>query len=499
MSNIRIGWCEKDISTDKAVNIPGQFHMRISTGVMDSLTTTALVLIDVDETAIFLSADCVVIRACLYDEVIAKVKAKNPAIPAERILMNATHTHEGASHYRDTTTFAAATQKDIEDSGIASSDEYRDFMGTQCADAVCEAWEKAQDGAVCWGYGYAVVGHSRRTTYLEDVSNGEKSGFAINGHAVMYGKTDDPRFAGYESGSDHFVNLLYTFDTKGNLTGAIVNVPCPSQNSEHEYQLSGDYWHNIRTEIRRRYGDHIFILGQCAAAGDLSPRILHYLKAQQRRMKLKYGVENYNGSNKALAERQDIAERVADAFGEVLSWARKDMRTEAVIKYQSRELQLSRRKITDDEYEYAKEALAERGEVVPKTDGTPRENLNVNSKAVSERNRFKGIIRRYESYESNPKMPMLAHVIRVGDIAFASNRFELYMDFMHRIQARSPFEQTFIVQLAGVPGEEGGSYLATTKGAMNKGYSASMYCNQVSPEGGQELVEGTLEMLNTLL
>jgi len=85
--------------------------------------------------------------------------------------------------------------------------------------------------------------------------------------------------------------------------------------------------------------------------------------------------------------------------------------------------------------------------------------------------------------------------VRVGDMAFATNRFELYMDYMHRIQARSPFEQIFIVQLTGVPGPDGGTYLATERGAWGKGYSASRYCNLVSPKGGQELVDETVAIL----
>ena len=89
------------------------------------------------------------------------------------------------------------------------------------------------------------------------------------------------------------------------------------------------------------------------------------------------------------------------------------------------------------------------------------------------------------------------HVVKIGNIAFATNRFELYMDYMHRIQARSPFEQTFIVQL--VTGPHGsGSYLATERAEANKGYSASPYCNQVSPKGGQQLVEETLKILEEL-
>ena len=114
------------------------------------------------------------------------------------------------------------------------------------------------------------------------------------------------------------------------------------------------------------------------------------------------------------------------------------------------------------------------------------------------RNRFARVLDRYETQEAQPKLPMELHVLRIGDVAFASNRFELYMDYQHRMQARSPFEQTFIIQLAAQPGNDGGTYLCTERGAWGRGYSASMFCNLVSPQGGQELVEETVRRLEEL-
>ena len=92
------------------------------------------------------------------------------------------------------------------------------------------------------------------------------------------------------------------------------------------------------------------------------------------------------------------------------------------------------------------------------------------------------------------------NTIRVGDIAFTTNPFELYIDYQHRIQARSPFTQTFIVQLCGIPdGNYCSEYLATERAVENVGYSAAIYDNYVSPKGGDILVEQTLEQLNLLL
>ena len=91
------------------------------------------------------------------------------------------------------------------------------------------------------------------------------------------------------------------------------------------------------------------------------------------------------------------------------------------------------------------------------------------------------------------------HTIRIGDIAFASNPFELYIDYQHRVQARSPFLQTFIIQLCAIPdGNYSAGYLATERAVKNVGYSAAIYDNQVAPEGGNALVEETLKDLRKL-
>ena len=72
---------------------------------------------------------------------------------------------------------------------------------------------------------------------------------------------------------------------------------------------------------------------------------------------------------------------------------------------------------------------------------------------------------------------------------------------MHRIQGRSPFIQTFIVQLVtdSKSADRGvGSYLATARGEKNKGYGATPYSCMVSPAGGQQLVDHTVQMLKEI-
>jgi hypothetical protein len=270
------------------------------------------------------------------------------------------------------------------------------------------------------------------------------------------------------------------------LTGVLVNVPCPSQVDEGIWKLSADYWHETRVELRKRFGEKLHVLPQCAAGGDQSPHYLFYKEALKRRLALK-----------GVSERQDIAERIAAGVAEVFSWAKSDIRRAAPLAHVTRTVELTRRPITAEECEAERRNRAGLEKQQPSTDPDPIKRMIADSRLDAQRKRCQRVINRYETGEV--KLPMELHVVRVGDIAFASNRFELYMDYMHRIQARSPAVQTFVIQLAGSAiGERGGSYLPTARGEWGKGYSATVYCNLVNSTGGQELVEETLRSLNEL-
>ena len=84
--------------------------------------------------------------------------------------------------------------------------------------------------------------------------------------------------------------------------------------------------------------------------------------------------------------------------------------------------------------------------------------------------------------------------VRLGDLAMASNPFELYLDYGFRIKARSVAEQTFLIQLAG----DRGSYLPTAKAIAGGHYGAKIANNKVGAEGGDLLVEATVERIAQL-
>jgi hypothetical protein len=346
------------------------------------------------------------------------------------------------------------------------------------AEAVKEAWENRRPGGISFGLGTAVVGHNRRATYFDDVAarlNEQAPGRFASGYTKMYGNTNDPNFSHIEGHEDHYVDLLYTWDHEENLTGVVVNLACPSQETESDVYLSADFWHEIREEIRKRHGEKVQILAQCSSAGDQSPHRLWYKAAEERMLQLQ-----------GLTMRQEIARRVANAVDEVLPLTKQAIRKNLPLIHVVKEIQLPRRMISDEEAAIVRADLAKL-EAGDKTDKS----------YYASGQRCRNTLKRYEAQKQAPTLAMELHVVRLGDMAFATNRFEYYLDFGIRIKARSPAVQTFVVQLTADPSGIG-TYLPTERAVAGKGYGGGVYDNEIGPEGGQVIVEETIKAFNAL-
>ena len=474
-SQVLIGWASRDITPDRPVNLRGQFHQRISQGVLDPVTATALSVSAGEDSFVWVSCDLVGIPMDVLALCREKLAQRLPGFPVEKLVMNATHTHTAPD--------ASGAWYPPVPPGVMSAEEYREFLSDRVADAVVESWQARQPGSVSWGYGYAVVGHSRRIVYFDDLSQRpdfvELPGTKTEKFARMYGDMHDPQICGLEGYVEHGVNLLFTFNPEGRLTGAVCNLACPSQETEGMEQISADFWHDVRVELHRRHGDDLFLLPQCAPAGDLSPHVMYNKAAEERMLQLKN-----------RTSRQEIAVRLATAFDETLSWAKNDRREQVELKHAVRTINLPRRFVTEEEYRANQEGLAKLEQLVP--DGSYLEQESV---LYSRKFRCLRILERYAEQQQHPDFPMELHVIRLGDVVFATNSFELFLDFGLRMIARSPAVQTFLVQLAA--GAEP-SYLATQKAEAGESYSACIYCNEVGSAGGQQLVEETVETMDAL-
>ncbi len=157
-------------------------------------------------------------------------------------------------------------------------------------------------------------------------------------------------------------------------------------------------------------------------------------------------------------------------------------------------MSLSRRNLTEqdvqealaeaDKLEQQYEALRQELENDPRKKQEPRWYVPI-TKTFRRMNWNRGVAERYELQQREPKLATEVHVLRLGDAALATNRFEYYLDFGQQIKARSPAVQTFIVQLAGP-----GTYLPTPRAVAGKSYGAVPASTPVGPEGGRNWSNG---------
>ena len=475
---ILVGWASRDITPDKPTTLVGQFNTRISEFVKDPVTATALALETAGgDQAIIVSLDAVWIKDDIRDACRKKFSELIPDFDPLKLLISVTHTHTAPSQASSFFTYP-----ELDDPNILKPAEYTGLLKEKLVEMCVEAWKSRKPGAIAWGYGQAVVGFNRRTTYFD-------------GSARMYGPANVPEFSHIEGYEDQSADMLFTYNDKHELTGMIINLACPSQVTGGASFVSADFWHETREEIRQRHGRGLFILPQCSAAGDLSPQLpgghLLHRREQQRMFKLKGLLESESADANQfnLAQRKEIASRIGAAVDEVLPLASSDIHDAVPFEHTVSTLQLPRRKITDDEAKFCSEQMRQHQEALKTCDQDPKSTIySVNYVKAGY---FGLAVKRYNEQASNQALPMESHVIRLGDVAFASNRFELFLDFGIRIKARSKAVQTFVIQLAGE-----GSYLPTQRAIEAKSYGAGAPDNLVGPEGGQVLVEEQLKIIN---
>ena len=144
------------------------------------------------------------------------------------------------------------------------------------------------------------------------------------------------------------------------------------------------------------------------------------------------------------------------------------------------------RRVTEQENADARRALKEFADTHDnsKLDFNDTANMHVHA----------GIAERYDMQKEVSTVNAEVHVIRLGDIAIASDPFELFLDFANVIRARSAAKQTFLIQLAN----DGMGYLPTEKAEQGGHYSAYVSSGCVGHEGGYILAENTLELIDKL-
>ena len=468
---LRIGWAMEDITPDGPVSLSGQYYERISKYVQSPLNVTACAIESTDEMGnkeqlIMVSVDLVGISKKLQDTLRIIVKDQIPEFEIRKLFLNATHTHSAPNP--------------------AIDPEYKKMLLDRAGKAVITAWNNRKPAGISRDLGYAVVGYNRRVQYS-------------NGTTEMYGRTDREDFIGIEGPTNSGVDMLFCWDLNYNLTGIIMNVSCPAQVTEAKYYVSADYWSEVRKHLKKKFSQNVYVLPQCGAAGDISPR------------DLPRGYKSGEPNTWDIPGIVEIGRRLAQVIDAAYPDARNRIGTKAVFKHLVKNIDIPTRRVRKEEYENALKIVNEIRSREPDDPNSPNTAWNRFLIEIKENEKIKeygpwdsktsdygwlkpmeAVLKQYQNQDKDTLYTMELHAVRLGDVAFVSNPFELYTDYGLSISGRNMAKQTFIIQLCG----DIGGYLPTERALAGGGYSAM--ANHIGPGGGDKLVNESVNLINEM-
>ena len=251
-AELHIGGATTSITPDRPVPLSGQMHTRIAKQVESPVTATALALESrqgdkVLDQAILVSCDLVAIR----DGIIEPVRRAAQGTDS-RLRRAEAHPERHAHPHR---TRDAGRVYDIPPEGVIRPAEYREFLIERVTGRGRGSLEGPEAGLVGWGLGHAVVAQNRRAVYAD-------------GHAEMYGKTDKrelPPDRGLRRPRRRGPLLL------GPRPAAAwprrSTSPARRRRWRDGSAVNADFWHEVREQLRARHGNDLLVLAWTGAGG----------------------------------------------------------------------------------------------------------------------------------------------------------------------------------------------------------------------------------------
>ena len=460
-AQLHIGTAETTITPDRPVALEGYFGLRVSDGVSSPVMAQVLVLEllegdKIQERSIMVSADLVHLPWEMLNAVRDRVGKALPEIDTTKIFISTTHTHQAPVVMHDNF---------IIPDGVMTVENYIDFFAKQVSEAIIKACSNTRAGSMAWGLGDAEIGFNRRTAYL-------------SGRGQMFGEMRTPDYKGPEGAVYRAMPVLFFFDSRGDPIATAINPWCPAQVAPGNRQISADFWHPVREQLKKEFGEAFTVLCWCGAAGDQMPGPRLHADAENRMLQLR--------GSKGWTE--ECALRIVASALDVYTLVREERKGDVVLEHRSDQIRLPGWKLSEEEIAGIRAAH----------DGFVEELKNHPDRANALARPISWRAQTLEVQENLMKStdgcyPTEIHVLRIGDVAVCTNQFELFTEYGLRMVARSDAQMTCVVQLAGPA-----YYLPTAEAIAGGGYSAIPETCPVSPAGGQVLVDETVKRITKL-
>ncbi len=390
---LRAGTARVDITPVKfPVLVCGGFLSRSASKVNDPLFARCLVLDDGTKKLVLMVVDTVAIPDEI-DDAVRATAAKSTGIPAENMMISATHTHTGGAL--------------ISALGTKADPDYSKFVPGKLVECIEKAAANLQPAKVGWsGEDHPEGTHCRVFIRRPDCIGSDPTG-RQNVRAMMHPGYQNPQYIGPCGPTDPEVSILAVQTADGRPMALLANY------SMHYFgagPISADY-----------YGDFSRIIGKTLADGDESfiAMMSHGTSGDQQ-------WQDYANPRKSIA-REQYAQNVADAA----------LRAYKRIEFHdSVPLGVTMRRVTIDFQRVDKEIQAWADKIIAEMAGRdPRSRTEVYAREIM-------LLK--EMHKATRKL----QAIRIGDLGIAAMPVEAYAITGLKLKQKCPLPDMFNIELA---------------------------------------------------
>lgn len=442
----KAGAASSNITPPLGMEIVGNFAPRpIAKHVHDELHVRCLVLDDGTTKLVFAVADNLHLSGDVWDDAKKKLVA-DTGIPASHMMFSATHTHSSV---------AAVTNKD-------SSLDYRSFVISRVVDGVKRALNNLEPARIAWGTGKLPqwVGN-RRWLLKEGFTN--PNPFGGEDRAVMNPSSSlIPNLAGPAGPTNPEAYCLSVQSTDGRQIALMANYWLHYVGGVNKEDLSADYFGEFCSLIEQKLGSPCVAILANGPCGDVNSN-------------------DYSGKTPTVSRKPyEKIKLVANDLAEEVLRVRETLVYQdwVLLKALASELELHVRRPTPEMVQWAEDVLAKPKDAKSKH----RLELPYAERVIAARNAKPDRILAY------------IQAFRIGDLGIASIPFEVFTETGLEIKAKSPFRDTFTIELAN--GSYG--YLPTPKHHDLGGYETWLGTNRVEREASVKITARALETLERL-
>jgi hypothetical protein len=237
------GFYEMEITPSLGCNMPGYFHRRPCSEVLDQLYVRAWVIGNGRNTLAVAAVDNLGLIGSTVDY-IKKRTAKASGIPPEHILLGSSHIHTGGPVE--------------DDKNLPEDNEYLRFLGNRVADAITLASKQLKPSEISFGNGW-LDGYSFCRIYKM-----KEGGLRTN----PYPRYKDSIVEPYRD-IDKIVQVI-EIRQEGKIAGILVNFICHCDVVGSETGISADFPGELRRCLKEKYGKDVTVLYLQGACGNIN-------------------------------------------------------------------------------------------------------------------------------------------------------------------------------------------------------------------------------------